>query len=236
MTIGDVLNEAWTLYTKFFARFLVIALIVFAVVNAIYALLVVALEGDSDGAAAFLAVIGLAASLIGTFWLQGALVYAVQDVRDGTFDTKTGDVFRRVTPFLGTLVGAGLLAGLGIGLGFVLLVAPGLYLLTIWAVIAPAIVIEGKGIRESFGRSRELVRGFGWTVFAIVLITALLSGIASALLQAAFAFLPRYLEIFVGGTLAQAVTAPFMAVALTVLFFRLRDAKDETTDAPATES
>ena len=61
--------------------------------------------------------------------------------------------------------------GLGILVGFILLIVPGLFLLTIWAVVAPVTVLERPGIFAAFGRSRELVRGHGWTVFgALVLV------------------------------------------------------------------
>jgi hypothetical protein len=166
-------------------------------------------------------------------WLEGAFVYAVQDARDGSFDSKLGDIFARVSPAVLPLVVAGLLAGLGIALGFMLLIVPGLILLTIWAVIGPVIVLERTSALESFGRSRALVRGHGWTVFAIVLITGLLSSIASSILQTAFSFLPRFLEILIGGTIAQAVVAPLMAIAIALTYFRLREAHDEPAAVPA---
>jgi hypothetical protein len=226
VTIGAVLDEAWTLFTRFFSRFFVIGLVVFALVNLVYALVVEAISSDAELAAVVLGIVGLATAVVGTTWLQGAFVYAVQDARDGSFDATIGEVFSRVSSSIAPLFVAGLLAGLGIAVGLMLLVVPGLFLLTIWAVIAPVIVIERRGALESFGRSRELVRGHGWTVFAIVIITGLLSGIASGLLQAAFSFLPRFLEILVGGTIAQAVVAPFVAIALAITYFRLRDAKE----------
>jgi hypothetical protein len=228
MSIGAVLDESWTLFTRFFVRFFVIGLIVFAIVNLVYALVVEAIADDAAVAQAVLTVVGLAAAVIGTTWLQGAFVYAVQDARDGTLDSSLGEVFARVSPAILPLLVAGLLAGMAIGIGFVLLVVPGLYLLTIWAVIAPVIVVEHTAALDSFGRSRELVRGYGWTVFGIVVITGLLSGIASGLLRAAFSFLPRFLEIFVGGTIAQAVVAPFVAIALAITYFRLRDEHERT--------
>jgi hypothetical protein len=236
VTIGTVLDEAWTLYTKFFGRFFALGLVVFAVVNLAYALLVEAISNDSAGAAATLGIIGVAAAVIGTTWLQGAFVYAVQDARDGSFDSTLRDVFVRVSPAVLPLLVAGLLAGLGIALGFVLFIVPGLFLLTIWSVIGPVIVIERTRALEAFGRSRALVRGHGWTVFAIVLITGLLSGIASGILQAAFSFLPRFLEILVGGTIAQAVVAPFVAIALAITYFRLREAHGEPAAAVPAET
>jgi len=224
VSIGAVLDEAWTLFTRFFLRFFVLALIVFAVVNLVFALIVEALSTDSGGTVVLLAILGFATAVVGTTWLQGALVYAVQDARDGSFDATVGEVFSRVSPAILPLLVAGLLAGLGIAVGLVLLIVPGLFLLTIWAVIAPVIVIEKTPALEAFGRSRELVRGHAWTVFGIVIITGLLTGIASGILQAAFSFLPEFLEILVGGTIAQAIVAPFSAIALAVTYFRLRDA------------
>ena len=227
MSIGSVLDEAWTLFTRFFMRFFLIALVVFAAINLVYALLVTAISSDNDGAAVLLGLLGLATAVIGATWLQGAFVYAVQDARDGTFDASIGEIFSRVSPAIVPLLLAGLLAGLAIACGFLLLIVPGLFLITIWSVIAPVIVVEKTRVLEAFGRSRELVRGHGWTVFGIVIITALLSGIASALLQAAFSWLPEFFEIFVGSTIAQAVVAPFGAIAIAVMYFRLRGTHSE---------
>jgi len=231
MSIGSVLDEAWTLFTRFFMRFFLIALVVFAAINLVYALLVTAISSDNNGAAVLLGLLGLATAVIGATWLQGAFVYAVQDARDGTFDASIGEIFSRVSPAIVPLLLAGLLAGLGIACGFLLLVVPGLFLITIWSVIAPVIVVEKTRVLEAFGRSRELVRGHGWTVFGIVIITALLSGIASALLQAAFSWLPEFFEIFVGSTIAQAVVAPFGAIAIAVTYFRLRETSSEVAAA-----
>ena len=233
MSIGSVLDEAWTLFTRFFLRFFLIALLVFAAINLLYALVVAAISSDNNGAAVALAALGLATAVIGATWLQGAFVYAVQDARDGTFDSSLSQIFARVAPSILPLLGAGLLAGIGIAIGFLLLIVPGFILLTLWSVIAPVVVVEKRPVFESFGRSRALVRGYGWTVFFIVIITGLLSGIASALLQAAFSALPEFLEIFIGSTIAQAVVAPFGAIAIAIMYFRLHEAHGEPLAAAA---
>ena len=233
MSIGTVLDETWTLFTRFFGRFFVIAIVVFGAINLLYALVVSAISADNDGTAFVLALLAIVTVVVGTTWLQGAFVYAVQDARDGTFDASIREVFARVSSAIVPLLVASILAGLGIAFGLVLLIVPGLFLLTIWAVIAPVIVIERRRATESFGRSRELVRGHGWTVFGIVLITGLLSGVATTLLQAAFSFLPRFLEILIGSTVAQAAVAPFSAIAIAIMYFRLREQHDAVTAPPA---
>ena len=225
MSVGGVLSESWRLYTRFFTRFFVIAVIVYLIVNLVNAV-VATLFGGGEGVSLLLALITTVVSLVGTFWLQGALVFAVDDVRDGRIDSTIGEVFERVRPRLGTLILAGILAALGIAFGLVLLIVPGLIFLTWWCLIVPVIVLEGKAVGESFSRSRELVRGHGWTVFGVVLITAILTAIASGLIQAIFSFLGSFLRYWIGGAIASAVVGPFFAVALTVMYFTLRGLRE----------
>jgi hypothetical protein len=221
MSVGGVLGESWRLYTKFFGRFFVIAILVYLVVNLLNAIFGWLL-GDGAGDAVLLALITTAVSLVGTFWLQGALVFAVEDVRDGKIDTTVGQVFERVRPYLWTLILAGILAALGIAFGLILLIVPGLILLTWWCLIVPVVVLEGKRVGEAFTRSRELVRGHGWTVFGVVVITAILTAIVSGIIQSIFSFLGSFLRYWIGGSIANAVVGPFVAVALTVMYFTLR--------------
>ena len=224
MTVGGILGGAWELYTKFFRRFFVIALIVFGIVNLLNAL-VATVVGHGRGISVLLALITDVVALVGTFWLQGALVYAVDDVRDGKVDTTVGQIFERVRPYLWTLILAGVLAALGITVGLILLIVPGLILLTWWCLIVPVIVLEGKSVGEAFGRSRELVRGHAWTVFGVVIIAGILSGIAAGIIQAVFSFFGTFLRIWVGGTISSAIVGPFVAIALTLMYFTLRDLK-----------
>jgi hypothetical protein len=231
VTVGGILGEAWGLYTRFFARFFVIAAAVYLVVNLLNALVATAF-GHGAGVTVLLALVSTAVSIIGTFWLQGALVYAVDDVRDGRIDTTVQQVFERVRPHLGTLVVAGLLAGIGIAFGFVLLIVPGCILLTWWSLIVPVIVLEGKPVGEAFSRSRELVRGHGWTVFGAVIVAVILTAIASGIIQGIFSFLGSFLRAWIGGAIASAVTGPFLAVTLTLMYFKLRELR-EGAAAPA---
>jgi hypothetical protein len=230
MQIGEVLGEAWALYRRFLARFFLTALVVFAVLDLLSALADGA-AGDNVLATIFWSLVALVIGIVGYFWVQGALVELVQDVRDGRADRSVGETYAAVQGRLPALISAGLLAGLGIILGFVLLIVPGLILLTIWSMITPVIVLEGRSAGESFGRSREIVRGHGWKVFGLIVVTFLLVAIASAIIRAILSPLPDFLDAWLGALVAHSLTIPFAAAALTTAYFRL--ARSEPAAAAA---
>ena len=171
-------------------------------------------------------------SVVGYFWVQAALVETVHDVRDGRADRTIGETYRAVQPQLPAVVIAGILAAIGITIGFILLIIPGLFLLTIWSMVIPVIVLERRSTGEAFTRSREVVRGHGWSVFGLVIVTFLIVAIASGVIRAVFAPLPDFLDAWLGGLVAHSVTVPFAAAALTTAYFALtRGPADETPTA-----
>jgi hypothetical protein len=219
-----VLSEAWAMYKAHWRHLLSISFVVYAGVALIGLVLVLLLTWLG-------AVISAIISLVALFWVQGALVKAVEDVRDGRADLSLGETFVRVRPQLGSIIVAGILAGLGIALGLILFIVPGLYLLTIWVLIIPVIVLEGRRAGESFGRSRELVRGYGWGVFGVIVLTILIliafSIVLSLILIPAASWLRNFLQQVISGTL----TTPFIAVTWTLLYYRLREAKEALAPA-----
>ncbi len=226
MDIGDVLSEAWSLYRRFLWQFFLTAMIVFAVLDLLSALAAAA-SGDGVAAGLFWGLIAAVISVVGYFWVQGALVELVQDVRDGRADRTIAETYTVVRPRLPALIVAGVLAAIGIGIGLLLLIVPGLFLLTIWSMLVPVIVLEGRSAGESFTRSREVVRGNGWNVFGLIFITVLLVLIASAVIRLVFSPLPEFLDAWLGSLVAHSLTIPFVAAALTTAYFRL------TAPAPA---
>lgn len=226
MQPGSVISEAWELYKAHWRHLLPFALVVYVVLGLV-SLLLVALLGW------FGAVLGWLVGIIGLFWLQGALVEAVADVRDGRADLSMGETFRHAQQHIGPLAVAGILAGLAIGVGLLLLIVPGLYLLTIWSVLIPVIVLEGLGVMEAFGRSRELVSGNGWNVFAVIVLSVLILIGAAIVLGLLLFWLPGWFGAFLRSVISNTITAPFVALALTVLYYRLLQLKEAPAPAPA---
>jgi hypothetical protein len=229
MSISGVLGESWQLYKRFLGRFFLTALAVFVVLDLLSALADRA-AGDSVLAGVFWAIVAAVIGVVGYFWVQAALVELVRDVRDGRADASVGETYTAVQSRLPAVIAAGVLAAIGIGIGFLLLIVPGLFLLTIWSMLVPVIVIEKRSAGESFSRSREVVRGNGWDVFGLIVITSIAVGIASGVIRLLFRPLPDFFDTWIGSLVAHSLTIPFMAAALTTAYFQLT--ARETAAAP----
>lgn len=224
--VGDVLGEVFSVYRGNAGVLLPVAFLLFLVVAVVNGLV------DTNW---LMLALAFAVSIAASTLYQGMVVELVSDVQDGRRDSAAGDLLRSAAPFIGPLIGVGLFAGICIGFGLLLFLIPGLFLLTIWAVVAPVIVVERAGVFESLGRSRDLVRGHAWQVFGVILVTFLIVAIGSFLFRAigaAIADGPALRIVF--GLIAYTVTAPIGALVASVLYFRLRAMQGETavSDAP----
>ena len=125
--------------------------------------------------------IGSIVSLVLTAFFTGMVVMLVRDLQDGHRDSSLGELFSSVTPVFVPVIVVSILFGIGVAIGLVLIIIPGLILLTIWSVAIPVTVIERPGILAAFGRSRQLVKGNGWQVFGTILLVWLIAIVVGAL-------------------------------------------------------
>ena len=212
--VGRVISDSFRIYGENF-----VPLMGVGVAIAIAFGIVIGVLQEEGGV--FLQLLASILQLIATYLYTGFVVKLVQDVRDGRRDSTVGDLISSAMPALGSLIVFAILSGIAIGIGFILLIIPGLFLATIWAVGAPAIVAERRGAIEAFGRSHELVRGQGWNVFGVIL-TVFLIGVVAAIIAAAIGGA-------IGGVAGAAIVAaivlilflPVQALVQSVLFFDL---------------
>jgi hypothetical protein len=168
------------------------------------------------------ALIALIISLLATTLFTGMVVRLVADVRDGRRDASVAQLLRAVGPMMGQLILVGIAAAVGIAIGFVLFVIPGLVLITLWSVAAAVVVLERPPALQALARSRELVRGNGLRVFAVILLL----DIAVAVVATALELLANSAGTGVGvvvRVIIGVLAAPLSALAAAVLYFELRD-------------
>ena len=221
--LSGVLGEAWQLYRKFAAHLLAVAFVIYLAAAIVAALL--SLAGPIG------VLLALIVELFAGFLLQATLVKAVQDIRDGRADLSLRETVSAATPYIWSVAGASILAGIAIAVGLVLLIVPGLWLITIWAVIIPVIVIERSGALSSFGRSRQLVRGHGWHVFGTLVLAFIILLAVDIVLGLIFSALPHIWRSGLSTIISGTLIAPFIALVVTLIYYRLVSA---TAGGPGT--
>jgi len=212
--LSGVLGEAWALYRRHFAHFILISFVIYLVIAAINALL-------SWAAGSVGAFIGLIFTVFAVFLLQAALVKAVQDVRDGRVDLDFGQTVSAALPFVGPVALASILASIAIGIGLLLIIIPGLILLTFWSLIVPCIVLGGAGAFESFGRSWRTVSGFAWKVFGTYVLVFLILIVGEIVVSLILYALPYGWRSFISTIVVDSLVAPFIAAVVTLVYYRL---------------
>jgi len=213
LDVGGVIRRVFDTYVEQAPVLLPASAVVFVITGIVSALLIAAAPG--------LALLALLLSLVATTLFTGMVVELVADIQDGRRDHTPGQLLRTATPVLVPLILVGIVAGIGIVIGFLLIIVPGLILITIWSVAAPVVVLEQPGVFAALGRSRELVRGNGWQVFGVIFVLFFLvlfvsSGIEIAA-DAAGTAAGLIARVVVG-----VLSAPLSALAAAVLYFELR--------------
>ena len=131
-------------------------------------------------------------------------------------------MFPRFLGFLGLVF----VTAICIGLGFLACIVPGVYLAFRWSLVAQVFVIEGKGIFESWDRSKELAHKQVERIFVVGILSVMMAWIASQILQLPAAFLGftgvGWIVQGVSAGIAQAVTAPIQVIAFVLLYYDIR--------------
>lgn len=120
------------------------------------------------------------------------------------------------------------------GLGLILCVVPGIWFWFFFAVAVPVFLTEGTRGRKALGRSRRLVEGHWWHVFAVIVLGMILAGVVGGALTGLAAVFASSDSSSVGtiavnwvtGTLASVLTTPFQAAVATVVYIDLRVRKE----------
>ncbi|MFI4984473.1 MAG: YciC family protein [Solirubrobacterales bacterium] len=212
LDVGAVIRRVFDIYVDQAPVLMPAAAVVFVFTGILTAVLVTA--------APALALLAVLIGLVATTLFTGMVVELVADVQDGRRDATVGQLLRAVTPVIGQLILVAIVAAAGVLIGLILLIIPGLILITIWSVAAPVVVLERPGVMAALARSRELVRGNGWQVFGVILVLDILVVILASAIELAADSAGSGAGIIVR-VIVGVLTAPLSALAAAVLYFEL---------------
>jgi hypothetical protein len=161
---------------------------------------------------------------------EGGLIrLTVADLRAEPISTD--DAMRVGRERMWAMFGLSILAGLAIGLGFLLLVVPGVIAAIVWSVVAPVLIEERRPVLQTFGRSAELTRGSRLNILGVGLILLaleLVAAIAAGLVSAPF---PRVLGDLLIWPLVSAVSGIVGGVAVAVVYDELRGLREDAASS-----
>jgi hypothetical protein len=234
-SIGRVLGQGLGIYARNFISFSLLALLIglIDVLATIFYFI-----PNQAGARGEFRVVGFdAVALILVTLLTYSLTQAT--IIYGTFQDLRGDkaqivscVAHGLTSMFPVIIGS-IILSIAVGLASLLVLIPGLILMTMWWVYIPAIVVERKSISAGFGRSVELTRGRGWAIFGIIIIILILSvavtfvtdiismSVVTISASTDISFTALILD-YIGSSL----TAAFGAVVVAVGYYHLRTEKE----------
>ncbi len=185
MTIGQILDRTFRLYSKHLITFIAIVAVVLVPLTVLQMPLTkLQIEAGADSTAWLAgALAGLLLSvlaIVGHVLSTGALLKAISNAYMGE-EVSVSSSYRFVLPKLLSLIGASIVVGLVVGLGF-LLIVPGIIFALMFALTTPALVCEDRRAFNAMSRSSELSKGNKGKIFLVWLLTWLISmGIALAL-------------------------------------------------------
>ena len=157
--------------------------------------------------------------------VQGALAYSVYHALTGK-KVSFGDAIRHGFARFVPLMFVAVLSTLGIALGMVCLVLPGLFLICVWAVAAQACAVEGLGPIDSLKRSFALTQGARWPIFALVVAMYVLSIVVDVVVGWVTEPVLGESAALLVSTAFSLIPHTFEAVLMAVVYFELRSEKE----------
>ena len=225
LDIGEVLSDAFAVIGRSFVVLANIAVMCLAI-PAVIRIAGVVLTPLSP-AFGVLSLIGSLGTLVGMLFTYATVFQlAMNDLHDQP--TTTDAVFKIAARKFWPMLGLAILFGLGVFLGCILLIVPGMILALAWSVAFPALVLEDRGIVDSFKRSAALTRGKRWSIFLLFFMVGIVILIAEMVLFALFGGFsgiltgrPSTASVVISALLS-VITIPFGAIISTALLNQLR--------------
>jgi hypothetical protein len=236
LTVGEILDTSFSLYRRHFSALATVALVCTGVP------LVLRLFLEASGGFFLNVTLGLLYVLtmvVLNLVATAATVFIVSESYLGR-PLSARDALGRSTPYMVRILICSLLMALVIGLGFMLLIIPGIILGVGLALAIPTVVLEPQtSASGALSRSWELTRGARWRIFGLGITLLVLLYVPVVALGGLFALvLPQSVGRLGGGASFGTMTAlavggivqifiyPLFYCVLTVTYYDLRVRKE----------
>jgi len=224
--VGGVLSRTSSVLSRHFLVFIVVTV----VANLPLVLLAQGVTsmagGEAPGQSAIIMlVVGFVLFFVLNILSQAVIVHAAFQAmrsRPISLGESIGVGLARFLP----IIGLAFLSGFLIGLGILLLIVPGLILVTMWLVGTPACVVERLGPWASLKRSAALTKGHRWKVFGLLALLSIVNIIVSQLVELALAPFGNIVLSMLGTLIWSALWGAYYAIAVVVTYHDLRVAKE----------
>ena len=228
--IGRVFSRMIDLISKNFVPFAALSFLLAAVPYMAVLMLIPTQVGGDPSSAMVPLLLTYLVLVVASIVLQATLTRASVDYLTGKGVDIGAALSTALSKFL-PLLGLGLLMFLGMLVGFILLVVPGVILMLMWIVAGPALVIEGLGVTQAMQRSAALTQNNRWAILGLLFLL----GIALAIVQMiVFLALPGMMTgvgqfstlgyIVLG--LFQTMSAMIGTAMVASIYFELRQVKE----------
>lgn len=215
-----IIRDALRLYASYPVLFAVLALAVVAP----YELIVLATAGPGAFGGSYVGVstaviLSLFDLLLLTSLISALHIHAVVMIGEGQ-KPRLADVASRGVRVLPVVFAAQIVAGIGITIGFLLLIVPGVILLIRWAVVAQTAAIEDVDWVRALRRSGELTSGSYLHVLGLMFLVGLVEfGLQRAAIAVSSSTVHAPQVVFV--IAVEAISRSFAALTTALLFFDL---------------
>jgi hypothetical protein len=245
LSLGELLDRTFSLYRSHFWLFVGISAIPYLILLG-PGLLVDSAQAIAPGnpilaglASVLLGLLVLLGTIIVYGLTQAATVFAVSEVYQGRA-VSIRESYRRVYGDIGRVIFVLILVGVGVLVGSLLLIIPGLWFFLRSCISVMPAVLEDKPAVEAIQRAMELTKGSLGRVFVVWLLFFAITMVAGILFQwvpvtiavlamgdqagPILVLIPMILRV--GGSLANILAGPLLTIGLSLLYFDQRMRKE----------
>jgi hypothetical protein len=132
-------------------------------------------EGEFDASFSIAALLNvILAVFMFTFFISYTMHYFKSLAEDYNQPFNLGKIFGLGLKDTLSLAGVNIVNGIIVGIGFLLLIAPGFYLLIALWLLPFAYILGGKNLGDALGYAMDLIKGRWWHTAGIVIVTTIL--------------------------------------------------------------